>query len=96
MLKGCGRTSFRVILIWEHDVLAILKGGGGGAAKSLLPLKLGGGGANGFTLSLGGGGGGLPLTDRSLTLFSLITRAEVQEVIHRWNYQLYFSCRKRH
>ena len=49
MVKG-GRKSFGVVFTQYLEVLAILKGGGGGgSAKSLHPLK-GEGGAKGLTL----------------------------------------------
>ena len=68
MLKGCGRTSFRVILIWEHDVLAILKGGGGCGKKSP-PFKVGGRGGKRFYPLSWGGGGGFPLLTGPLHYF---------------------------
>ena len=50
---GGGGQNFRLVwgggLTWELEVIAILKGKGGGAQKSCLPLK-GRGGGKSFTL----------------------------------------------
>ena len=61
MLKGGGgRESFGVVFPWKHELLAILKGGGGEAQKVSTLLK--GGGREKFypvlpCLTLWGGGG---------------------------------------